>query len=41
MVAELNSVVPTFTISADAPTLAPIAPHFDEVSNNTYYELHW
>lgn len=41
MVAELNGVVPSFAISADAPTLSPIAPHFDEVSNNTYYELHW
>lgn len=41
MVAELNTVVPTFAISADAPTLTPIAPHFDEVSTNTYYEVHW
>ena len=41
MVAELNGVVPTFTLSADAPTINPITPHFDEVSNNTYYELHW
>ena len=41
MVAELNSVVPTFTLSADAPTTNPIVPHFDEVSNNIYYELHW
>lgn len=41
MIAELNSVVPTFAISADAPTLSPITPHFDEVSNNTYYEIHW
>ena len=41
MVAELNSVVPTFAMSADSPTLTPITPHFDEVSNNTYYEIHW
>lgn len=41
MIAELNSVVPTFTLSADAPTTNPIVPHFDEVSNNIYYELHW
>lgn len=41
MVAELNAVIPTFTISADAPTMNPIEPHFDEVSNNTYYEIHW
>jgi hypothetical protein len=41
MVAELNGVVPTLALSSDAPSLNPIAPHFDEVSNNTYYELHW
>ena len=40
MVAELNSVVPTFEISGDAPTMTPIAPHFDEASTNTYYKLH-
>lgn len=40
MIAELNAVVPSFTISADAPSIMPVAPHFDEVSNNTYYELH-
>lgn len=41
MIAELNSVVPTFDLSADAPTLMPITPHFDEVSSNTYYQIHW
>lgn len=41
MIAELNSVVPTFDLSADAPTLTPITPHFDEVSSNTYYQIHW
>lgn len=41
MIAELNGVVPTLALSSDAPSLNPIAPHFDEVSNNTYYELHW
>lgn len=41
MIAELNAVVPTLAISADAPTMNPITPHFDEVSNNTYYEIHW
>lgn len=41
MIAELNSVVPTFELSADAPTLTPITPHFDEVSSNTYYQIHW
>ena len=40
MIAELNSVVPILDISADAPTLAPIMPHFDEDSTNIYYKLH-
>lgn len=41
MIAELNSVVPTFDIQADAPSLAPITPHFDANSTNVYYKLHW
>lgn len=41
MIAELNSVVPTFGLSADAPTLEPITPHFDADSTNVYYKLHW
>lgn len=41
MVAELNSVVPTFDITADAPTLTPLMPHFDNDSTNVYYKLHW
>lgn len=40
MIAELNSVVPTFNITTDAPTLAPIAPHFDADRTNVYYRLH-
>ena len=40
MVAELNSVVPTFDLSADAPSLIPITPHFDSDSTNVYYKLH-
>ena len=40
-IAELNSVVPTFDISADAPTVYPIQPHFDTQSTNVYYKLHW
>ena len=40
MIAELNSVVPTFDITTDAPTLSPIAPHFDADSTNVYYRLH-
>lgn len=41
MIAELNSVVPTFDISADAPSIVPITPHFDANSTNVYYKLHW
>lgn len=39
-IAELNSVVPTFAISADAPTMIPDNPHFDTRSTDVYYELH-
>ena len=41
MIAELNSVVPTFTVVADPPTMNPIAPHFDAESTDVYYKLHW
>lgn len=40
MVAELNSVVPTFDIAFDPPTAIPIVPHFDKDSTNVYYKLH-
>lgn len=40
MVAELNSVVPTFDVEADAPTPVPLTPHFDPDSSNVYYKLH-
>lgn len=40
MVAELNSVVPTFDIAADSPTTVPVQPHFDTNSTNVYYKLH-
>jgi len=29
-IAELNGVVPTIGLSADAPTITPLTPHFDE-----------
>ena len=41
MIAELNSVVPTFDIQADAPSMSPLTPHFDEETTNVYYKLHW
>lgn len=40
MIAELNSVVPSFDIEADAPTEIPLAPHFDADSTNVYYKIH-
>ena len=40
MIAELNSVVPTFDVAYDPPTTIPIIPHFDKDSTNVYYKLH-
>lgn len=40
MLAELNSVVPSFSVSADAPTVSPTVPHFDLASTNFHYNLH-
>jgi len=40
MIAELNTIVPTFDVSADAPSMSPVAPHFDTASTNFYYKLH-
>lgn len=41
MIAELNTVVPTFGISSDPPSLVPINPHWGSDSTNVYYDLHW
>lgn len=40
LVAELNTVVPTFKISVDAPTEIPQSPHFDEGNTNLLYTIH-
>ena len=40
MIAELNSVIPTFAVSVDAPSEVPNQPHFDTDSTNVYYDLH-
>ncbi len=40
-IAELNTVVPAFDVTSDAPTLMPILPHFDLTSTDLYYKLHW
>lgn len=41
MIAELNTVVPTFDVTPDAPTMNPVVPHFDTQSTDVYYKLHW
>jgi hypothetical protein len=44
MIAELNSVVPTFDIQADSPVLSSEPwrqkPYYDADSSNVYYKLH-
>ena len=40
MIAELNSVVPTFDVTVDRPTPAPRAPYWDSDTSNLYYKLH-
>lgn len=40
MVAELNTVLPTFDLQPDAPTQTPIVPHFDIQGSDIYYKLH-
>ena len=40
MIAELNSVVPTFDVTVDAPTPLPIPPYYDSDNSNLYYKLH-
>lgn len=41
MIAELNSVIPTFDVVSDAPTPTPQPAHFDSDSTNVYYKLHF
>jgi len=41
MIAELNTVVPTFGLTADPPSLIPLNPHWGADSTNVYYSLHW
>lgn len=40
LIANLNTRLPGFNISGDAPSIIPIAPHFDPNSTNTNYTLH-
>lgn len=40
MIAELNSVIPTFDLTVVQPTTNPIPPHFGSNSTDLYYDLH-
>jgi len=40
LVAELNTIVPTFSIIADQPANKPTAPYFDKDSSSVNYFLH-
>ena len=40
MIADLNSITPTFDIAYDAPTETPLTPYFDTDSSNVYYRIH-
>lgn len=39
-IANLNSVVPDFKVSADPPTSLPDLPHFSTNSGGSFYDLH-
>lgn len=39
-IANLNSVVPDFKVSADPPTSLPDLPHFSANSGGSFYDLH-
>ena len=41
MIASLSSVTPKFTLTAEAPTIIPTAPHFGINSTNINYDLHY
>lgn len=41
MIASLNSITPKFTLTAEAPTIIPTAPHFGINSTNINYDLHY
>ena len=40
MIAELNTAAPSFSMSYDAPTQTPLAPHVDASSANNVYRIH-
>ena len=40
MIADLNTITPTFSFTADAPTVTPVPPHYDPNNTNTNYNIH-
>ena len=40
MIADLNTIAPRFTFTADAPTTTPVPIHYDAVNTNTNYNIH-
>lgn len=40
MIADLNTIAPRFTFTADAPTMTPVPIHYDPVNTNTNYNIH-
>ena len=40
LVADLNTIKPTFTFTADAPTVTPVPIHYDPCNTNTNYNIH-
>lgn len=40
MIADLNTITPTFSFTADAPTVTPVPPHYDPNQTNTNYNIH-
>ena len=40
MIADLNTITPSFSFTADAPTVTPVPPHYDPNQTNTNYNIH-
>ena len=40
MVADLNTITPSFTFTPDAPAVTPIPIHYDAMNTNTNYNVH-
>ena len=40
MIADLNTLAPTFTFTADAPAVTPVPIHYDALNTNASYNVH-